>query len=1212
MSMNIGGFTQELFDTFVEWLDSRCTMDLVIVQETHWGLGKEEKRWMLPNWLVISAPDPSNRYSARLAPERVSHVVWMPGRLLHLRYTSMQATLDIVAAYQYVWKGRDDARVQQLRHAFWTKLGLLLQGIPSRNVLVMGADLNSTCRPLASLNGRGILKAARSPDMELETLQKANRLATLNTWGRATPSKSRTFENGHILAQALTHAGLSEALTHAILGLHEQCQYEVQHEEFSGTFSMLKGVRQGCSLAPLLFAVFSCWLFDQIALTTEPEWAAKLLTLFADDSHLSFEISSMADLESAQRAAVPLASGSSAINVKVASEREESGGTQVPPPHENPPPVPEVEMILHMTMAVDEGSDMRASSAQEQLLTEGRPPKWSRPNGGKGADGWSEWRAQKRQWEKSSHSGDNRTQTAANDPKLQHLVTTLTRAVLRHEADLSLYRADTSYVIFVDTGSHSCLQQLKEAGDRWQEMFTKGTVDRPSSRLHTDEDKLECCKQAGWLMDGRTALDPAWRYHVWDPAQKCEVPGPTDPRSQSEILRDLETLQVRLMEDGVLLRFRATKDMDTQDAPVIPFMAAISLRTQGAQEAHFILSRLVGCACCKLAGFRIKPERGQRSQMSRQLEQAYLAVDFCEWGNRDQKLGAQGTLNVLECCAFRAVFRTWRELRRQHDAGEFWAQLCAALQPSHFAGQWQARLSEPLSVTDNGSLHMPILLDPIRSSLQCMIQAWQTQYAVHGLCEPTPMVCLQICRYKPDQRKDKTSVLIRPGAQLRLPCFDAAEVGTEVQTYRVGFVVFHLGETVRSGHYQVALSVPPTAPTSQDWSFQMCDDHRTPKPATKRDVRTLQTNAYQRCRESTPVIRVECLSGVSSSLRRDKARKHVLLCPQWLHVMPCKLPLCLSQSVKGWLNMQPGCIEIVPVPDDVYEDMLMSHLLLQSVCNLYVWETGNPPPAQLGLLAWNDLLLWAQHRLGGASVAALHQYADLLDVQYCGRAHSALPHPSWEDFRKSSKAERLAQHLLESGAGTLWHSARLVARLLELELPRQAYGIQRLCRQTLTHANTARILNALVLRVCPWHKWSTVALLYNLQTPVHLDAQNGPEPSLLMALSLHEGGEVWIEDETGSEYHEHLNGWLRGRRFSLQMQAVRFQAHRRPHFTCAWTGMERLVLTAYTVNKWESVAASHRAKLENLGFVLPAGREMLPVPPSLDGLPTVLREGIDQ
>ena len=106
---------------------------------------------------------------------------------------------------------------------------------------------------------------------------------------------------------------------------------------------------------------------------------------------------------------------------------------------------------------------------------------------------------------------------------------------------------------------------------------------------------------------------------------------------------------------------------------------------------------------------------------------------------------------------------------------------------------------------------------------------------------------------------------------------------------------------------------------------------------------------------------------------------------------------------------------------------------------------------------------------------------------------------------------------------------------------------------------------------------------------MHIDQQNGPEPSLILVLS-HEGGEVWIEDSDGREYVEHQQGWLRGGRHSVHLQAVRFLTNRRRHFTCGWTWMDRVILTAYTVSRWESVADSQKERLEALGFILPERR----------------------
>eukprot|EP00439_Symbiodinium_sp_Y106_P025667 s1173_g3.t1 len=311
---------------------------------------------------------------------------------------------------------------------------------------------------------------------------------------------------------------------------------------------------------------------------------------------------------------------------------------------------------------------------------EGRPPKWYRQNQGKGhsQDGWQKWKSQKRGWEPAENAHQARSSGQAMDEKVQGLLTTLTCAVLRHETDLQLWRADTSFVIYVDICPHSCLQSIRDAAANWEELFANGKVTimalktaltmgimnklkEQMEALQLDEAKMQKCREAGWMGEGRQALDPAWFYHGTggpplahhDP----EGPRPGHPlpldgrhpfalqvyedtergsggrgRAHTTILKDLDLAIRYLSMEGILLRFKCTKTLSEDlEGEVVPFMLTISMRTQEADDLHRIFKSLAGCASCKLLGLRVKPERGQRSQLSKQLEQSYLSQDFCEW-----------------------------------------------------------------------------------------------------------------------------------------------------------------------------------------------------------------------------------------------------------------------------------------------------------------------------------------------------------------------------------------------------------------------------------------------------------------------------------------------------------------------------------------------------------------------------------------------------
>ena len=62
MTYNIGGISGEAYAVFCEWLERQVEADIILVQELHWGCGKDEGTWMIGSWKAIVSADPGNRY----------------------------------------------------------------------------------------------------------------------------------------------------------------------------------------------------------------------------------------------------------------------------------------------------------------------------------------------------------------------------------------------------------------------------------------------------------------------------------------------------------------------------------------------------------------------------------------------------------------------------------------------------------------------------------------------------------------------------------------------------------------------------------------------------------------------------------------------------------------------------------------------------------------------------------------------------------------------------------------------------------------------------------------------------------------------------------------------------------------------------------------------------------------------------------------------
>eukprot|EP00439_Symbiodinium_sp_Y106_P064198 s3641_g10.t1 len=246
--------TSDLYDVVCDWLSRAGHLDIVVLQETHWGLGKQDATWTIPGWALVVTADPENRYSGvavaistRVVP--ASHITfcsWIPGRLLHVKCDGLRASIDIVGVCQWVKQEDKNASTDSKRLSLWTQLGRLVGKLPRRNLLVLLGDFNTPVAHLPGHVGRGLL--------------------------------------------------VPEPLINLVVVVHENCIYRVKHGAYSGDFPLQVGVRQGCTLAPLLFSIFTCWLSDQLDAKLGFAWSHRHHTAFADDNLAQWIIRSAADL----------------------------------------------------------------------------------------------------------------------------------------------------------------------------------------------------------------------------------------------------------------------------------------------------------------------------------------------------------------------------------------------------------------------------------------------------------------------------------------------------------------------------------------------------------------------------------------------------------------------------------------------------------------------------------------------------------------------------------------------------------------------------------------------------------------------------------------------------------------------------------------------------------------------------------------------------
>ncbi|CAE7940859.1 unnamed protein product, partial [Symbiodinium necroappetens] len=257
------------------------------------------------------------------------------------------------------------------------------------------------------------------------------------------------------------------------------------------------------------------------------------------------------------------------------------------------------------------------------------------------------------------------------------------------------------------------------------------------------------------------------------------------------------------------------------------------------------------------------------------------------------------------------------------------------------------------------------------------------------------------------------------------------------------------------------------------------------------------------------------------------------------------------------------------------------------------------------MMARNDLFVYAKEELEPDSYAAFVEYSIQLSERV-GAKVSAITPPSLSlPSQHHSQAEVLAWQFLTNGGGSVWEAVRLVASMLRFEQPRQRMmqsdaqassfhlgicargALVGVCKDTLTHRNVCRLLCFYVQHLCTEHRFTSISINRNYLAPAHRDLQNGPEDNLIVSLSLHDDGGLWVESPSGTVYHEVEGRMIRGEVASLQSHALLFSANKCWHAGLPWQTFDRYTLVAYTVRNWAHLREPARNLLTELGFMLP-------------------------
>ena len=140
---------------------------------------------------------------------------------------------------------------------------------------------------------------------------------------------------------------------------------------------------------------------------------------------------------------------------------------------------------------------------------------------------------------------------------------------------------------------------------------------------------------------------------------------------------------------------------------------------------------------------------------------------------------------------------------------------------------------------------------------------------------------------------------------------------------------------------------------------------------------------------------------------------------------------------------------------------------------------------------------------------------------------------------------------------------------------------------------STEIMTRFAKQTRPGFIFTTLSVFQGVKTPMHKDSRNAPFPNLVIPLTRFQGGQIWVQDPTGSVPEYTPEGLRMGRDLEVSEGPVTLDAYDAFHFTRAWKE-DRIVMVAYVTDHLDRATESERSLLRELGFILPDAKGAVP------------------